>query len=89
VRLTRQEEFAVIKNDVKHLKEDIAELKSQAAINFAEIKRLLETHAVTANDAHKSFRAEFASKWVEKVTIGAVLAIISLILGLVFKGGVS
>jgi hypothetical protein len=68
MKLTQSEEFAVIKNEVKHIKDDVAELKKQAAANFTEIKDILKTQ-----------REEYAAKWVEKVSVGVLISVIAAI----------
>jgi hypothetical protein len=60
------EEFAVMKNEINHIKTDIT-----------EIKTLLKEHIQWEDNKYSELKNDFASKWVEKVSIGLIIAAVS------------
>lgn len=71
---TTKERLAVIETEIKEIKNDVA-----------DIKKALTDHAKWEEEKYSTLKEEFASKWVERLTIaittGFVLAIIGLVLG--------
>jgi hypothetical protein len=59
-------EFAVMKNEINHIKTDITEIKS-----------LLKEHIEWEDRKYSELKNDFASKWVEKVSIGLIIASVS------------
>jgi hypothetical protein len=68
MNVKEKEEFAVMKNEITHIKSDVA-----------EIKHLLEEHIHWESGKYDSLKKDFASKWVEKVSIGVLISVIAAI----------
>ena len=63
-----------MKNEITHIKGDVK-----------EIKNLLEDHIRWESQKYDSLKEEFASKWVEKVSIGVIGSVLTaLIVGLIY-----
>jgi adenine/guanine phosphoribosyltransferase-like PRPP-binding protein len=76
MNLQEREEFAVMKNEITHIKTDVE-----------EIKVLLKDHIRWESKKYDDLKNEFASKWVERAIIavmttvvgGIILAVVTLI----------
>jgi hypothetical protein len=69
---TTKERLAVIETEIKGIKTDVA-----------EIKTMIENHSKWENSKYESLKAEFASKWVEKVSVGLIIATIASVVGFI------
>ena len=58
-----------MKNEIAHIKTDVE-----------EIKQMLKNHIEWEDKKYARFRQEFASKWVEKVSIGLIIASLSALI---------
>lgn len=82
---TEREEFAVMKNEISHIKNNISELKCDTKSNFEELKAMLEGHIKWESEKYDDLRNDFASKWVEKAIIAVMTSVVGgVILAVVF-----
>jgi len=73
MNVREKEEFAVMKNEISHIKSDVN-----------EIKGMLKNHIEWEDKKYDDLKDDFASKWVEKVSIGLIIASASALITLVF-----
>lgn len=52
-----------MKNEISHIKNDVD-----------EIKTMLKNHIIWEDKKYDDLKQDFASKWVEKVSIGLIIA---------------
>lgn len=90
---TQAERLAVIENELKLFKETQREHNTQQAADIKEIKMLLKEHIDWEADKYDNLKDEFAAKWTEKIIYGMVglilIAFITALIRMVFKGGLT
>lgn len=79
-----REEFAVMKNEISHIKSDVAEMKEDTKVSINEIKDMLKEHVEWEAGKYDSLQNSFAAKWVEKVILGISVTVAgAIIVGLI------
>lgn len=88
---TQTERLAVIENELKLFKETQREHNTQQAADIKEIKVLLKEHIDWEAEKYDNLKDEFAAKWTEKIIYGMIafilIAVMTAIMKMVFKGG--
>ena len=80
MNIKEKEEFAVMKNEITHIKIDLADLKVSNEHNFQELKALIKDHVSWEETKYKELDVKYASKLTEKIVYGLVGTTLSLLL---------
>jgi hypothetical protein len=80
MNIKEREEFAVMKNEISHIKTDLAGLKVDTEKNFQELKALIKEHVSWEETKYKELDVKYASKLTEKIVYGLVGTTLSLLL---------
>ena len=79
MNIKEKEEFAVMKNEISHIKTDLAELKINNEHNFQELKSLLKEHVSWEEVKYKELDGKFASKLTERIVYGLVGIVLTMV----------
>ena len=72
--------MAVIENDIKYIKKEIGEIKSNSKEDLESIKNMLKEHVKCESERYNSLDKKFAAKWVE---LGIITIATTVIAGIV------
>ena len=77
--------MAIIETDIKYIKKEIGEMKSNSKDNLNEIKVILQQHVEWETEKYDKLDKKFAAKWVELGIISVATAVVAGIIMLVLK----
>ena len=69
--------MAIIETDIKYIKKEIGDMKSNSKDNLNEIKVILQQHVNWETEKYDELDKKFAAKWVELGIISVATAVVA------------